>query len=543
MTTNEPTQDSSVRSATDDAPGVLLAGLLIAAAVVHFAMVPVHTGSGLSEPLGFAIVGWFQLVVAGVLLVRGLSRPVLWTVIVANAVIIGLWALSRTAGLPVGAHAGVGQPASLIDGITVGLEAGAIVVAFTLIFMPAIVRIGQVVAIGAAVGVIGLATAAIVSPEAAEHSDGNDAAFGVVGLSGGHNHGGSPQSAEASLIEMAAVDDVRCDLGFNPASFWSEAQDLAVDTYTGGLMDVSVLSGDTLLETVADQPLGGRGSAQLDKLVSLSGQVESEAAAAALVSALSASTEREYDAWKQWMVTTGGGGHEDHGASGDDTGGHGGHLGPTPWTALVDQQQCDRLAQEVELARDTALAYPTAADATAAGWTRVTGYVPGIAAHYMNFSYVDGTFEIDKPEMILYDGSGPEARVVGLSYYVLLEGDAEPTQGFTGESDHYHRHIGLCANAGGIIGDSTTTEEACAQMGGKKQSGDAGWMSHAWVVPGCESPWGLFSGANPLLDAELAKQSGQNDGACSGSGALDRYDRSPGPNDDLVSLTESASRR
>ena len=31
----------------------------------------------------------------------------------------------------------------------------------------------------------------------------------------------------------------------------------------------------------------------------------------------------------------------------------------------------------------------------------------------MNFSLVDGVFEVDKPEMILYDGSGPDARVVG----------------------------------------------------------------------------------------------------------------------------------
>ena len=34
-------------------------------------------------------------------------------------------------------------------------------------------------------------------------------------------------------------------------------------------------------------------------------------------------------------------------------------------------------------------------------------------------------------------------------------------------------------------------------MGGKKAEGGNGWMSHAWVVPGCESPWGVFSGATP----------------------------------------------
>jgi hypothetical protein len=53
-------------------------------------------------------------------------------------------------------------------------------------------------------------------------------------------------------------------------------------------------------------------------------------------------------------------------------------------------------------------------------------------------------------------------------------------------------------------------------------------MAHAWVVPGCESPWGVFSGASPLLERELAEASGTNDGACSASSVRDRYDLSPG---------------
>jgi hypothetical protein len=49
-----------------------------------------------------------------------------------------------------------------------------------------------------------------------------------------------------------------------------------------------------------------------------------------------------------------------------------------------------------------------------------------------------------------------------------------------------------------------------------------------WVVPGCESPWGLFSGANPLLDGTLGKVSGTDGGGCKGSGVRARYDLSPG---------------
>jgi hypothetical protein len=146
----------------------------------------------------------------------------------------------------------------------------------------------------------------------------------------------------------------------------------------------------------------------------------------------------------------------------------------------------------------------------------------------MNFSLVDDKFEIDKPEMILYDGTEDDARVVGLSYYMRHDGDAEPTQGFTGVNDHYHRHIGLCVNNSGVIGDSTTTEEECAAMGGRKAQGGNGWMNHAWVVPGCESPWGVFSGASPLLDGDLQKDAGASGAGCAGSGTRDRYNLDAG---------------
>ena len=46
--------------------------------------------------------------------------------------------------------------------------------------------------------------------------------------------------------------------------------------------------------------------------------------------------------------------------------------------------------------------------------------------------------------MLLYDGTGADAHMVGLSYYIIKEGEAEPTDGFGGNNDHYHRHVGLC---------------------------------------------------------------------------------------------------
>ena len=65
-------------------------------------------------------------------------------------------------------------------------------------------------------------------------------------------------------------------------------------------------------------------------------------------------------------------------------------------------------------------------------------------------------------------------------------------------------------------------------MGGRKANGSAGWMSHAWVVPGCESPWGVFSGASPVLDLDLFSNNGKAGAGCAGSGVLARYNLDPG---------------
>ncbi|CAN5762442.1 hypothetical protein BH23ACT2_BH23ACT2_01380 [soil metagenome] len=378
----------------------------------------------------------------------------------------------------------------------------------------------------AAVAALGLATIVITSPEAAEHGGGGD-----------HDHDEGGQEAV-----MDQIDAERCDTGFNPTAYWEETEYLDVDVYEGGAMsatehapghddaDAGYTNGDegadTATTTSEPDPTGGRGSAALDELVSRTSLAGGgEIAASQLVTALADADDEVYDDWLWWLRESGTLAHDDHdSAATGDAGGHGGHVGPQPWVAMTDPAECDLLAEELALARETALSYPTAADATEAGWTRVAPYVPGIAAHYMNFSLVDGEFAVDEPEMILYDGNGPEARVVGLSYYITLDGETAPTQGFTGANDHSHRHVGLCTGPGGVIGDSTTTAEECEARGGTKADGSNGWMSHAWVVPGCESPWGVFSAASPVLDGDLSATSGENDGGCSASGVRDRYD-------------------
>lgn len=173
-------------------------------------------------------------------------------------------------------------------------------------------------------------------------------------------------------------------------------------------------------------------------------------------------------------------------------------------TAVAEQpltrSERTELADQLVLARATAMKYPTVADATAAGYTMVTTYLPLIGAHYIKGALMDGTFDVTQPEMLLYDGTKPASHIVGLSYYMFS--DTEPSP-FAGPNDHWHQHIGLCIKAGVVVGGSQLTNEQCAARGGAKAGLNNGWMIHAWVVPGWDSPQGVFGPEHPGLIANL----------------------------------------
>lgn len=537
-TTPSVTPDGRTRD-TVAAPALawLLAGINVAAAAIHFAVVLEHRDGDLIVPLGFAAAAWFQLGTAAALVLRPPGRLPYGAAAIGNLAFIAVWIVSVTAGLPFDPYDGVAVDPGALELVATALEAGAVALATYLLLAPAHAWTLPAPALVVGVAVMTLTTTALVATDADAHRHGGDAANRAA--AGGHAHGDAMGAAEHDdhAAQMLAIDRSRCDLAFNPASYWEEGRHAGVDTYGGGTMPADHGTG---LASSATAPLAfdGRGSRQLDRLVSLTSLSGGEGAAARLVVELARASDEEYAAWRQWMAKEVNGAGGAHGHDGEDAGETGkaagvptmGHAGPQAWEAMVDPRLCDQLRDELELARKTALKYPTVADVTKAGWTRVTGYVPGIAAHFMNFSLVDDEFEIDKPEMILYDGDEPSSRVIGLSYYIRLDGDAPPTQGFTGPNDHTHRHFGLCVKGTGVIGDSTTTDEECEARGGFKVAGFDGWMSHAWVVPGCESPWGVFSAVNPLLDHELGQATGTTEG-CAASSVRDRYALGPGTSD------------
>ncbi len=177
---------------------------------------------------------------------------------------------------------------------------------------------------------------------------------------------------------------------------------------------------------------------------------------------------------------------------------HGGRgmLAQTPLT----KDERVQLEQQMALARTVVAKYPTAKDAVAAGYRMSTVYVPCIGAHYTNASLVT-KFDPAAPSELLYDGTGPDAKIVGLSFLVYHPGG--PPEGFAGSNDHWHQHNangGLCYDKGGtVIGGEEQTKAECAAQGGVKRELTDIWMAHTWVVPGFECSWGVFAGECPEL--------------------------------------------
>lgn len=322
--------------------------------------------------------------------------------------------------------------------------------------------------------------------------------------------------ASEPATETTAPAPAPCDVGLNPVGYYEDAELAGVlsDDHAG--MDMGEQSGSA---DEMDMDGGGTdGEEETGEPMDMSGGL-GELEASGVIVELNQLDDTAYEQWLQSLDPT-------REVDAPDDTGRGGHLGPQSWSHVTDERVCGQLTSELDDARAVAARYPKASDAQAAGYRLVAPYLAGIASHWMNFGLIDDQFDVNQPEMLLYDGNTDNANLVGLSYFIRAPGDAEPTVGFTGDNDHYHRHEGLCLRDNVVVGDTTMTAEECEAIGGRKSDGGSGWMSHAWIVPGCASPWGVFSAQNPILDQSLGESSGQG-GPCSGSEAAQRWDLAP----------------
>jgi hypothetical protein len=174
--------------------------------------------------------------------------------------------------------------------------------------------------------------------------------------------------------------------------------------------------------------------------------------------------------------------------------------------SVADRQE---LAREMNLARETAVQYPTLADAEKAGLRHAGAFSPGLGTHmvsYQNYRYGAGTGrmtddQIRHPLAWIYDGTKPDSPVAGLFYSANV---ANP-EGFIGANDVWHQHTNICItqSAGGGVdaplgADHDATQAQCDAVGGRLMKA-TGPLLHAWVVPGYEDSQGVFAHLNPAI--------------------------------------------
>ncbi|MCB0975977.1 MAG: hypothetical protein KDB02_00830 [Acidimicrobiales bacterium] len=190
------------------------------------------------------------------------------------------------------------------------------------------------------------------------------------------------------------------------------------------------------------------------------------------------------------------------------------HKAPLTW------EQCDQLSAWIDEANAWAMQWPTAADAEADGWTKVTPYVPGMGTHHVrggvtpemltdpNFDRfnpildavgLDGIFDPTRPDVLQFDGNGPNARLVGFDYYVRTD-TGLPPEGFPGNNDWWHHHPWIChrlsdaQQIGFNVSDAT-----CTAMGGVNVNLSNYYMLHMWTIPGQEYSPDVYAGMVPCI--------------------------------------------
>ncbi len=125
-------------------------------------------------------------------------------------------------------------------------------------------------------------------------------------------------------------------------------------------------------------------------------------------------------------------------------------------------------------------------DARAAGYFQATNDVPYMGEHWINGQYLtDGVFDPSKPEGLLMSTVDGKHQVVGVWFLQLpgmgaVSADRQP-DGFAGNFDRWHAHVGLCV-VGTQDAQEGETRETCAAKGGDYTE-DLRWMLHVWVEP------------------------------------------------------------
>jgi hypothetical protein len=188
MTTNERTVGRYLRW--------LLAALSLGAGVIHFAVSGEHYELSWAHGTFFAVVAWLQLSWAVAVVVRP-TRWLLAAGALLNAGILGVWAVSRVWGVPIGPDAWTPEAVGWSDALSSVCELGIVALALAVLVRPEVAqrKLRPAVAVPV-VGIAGLGVAVISSlafaPALASSSHDDHAASGndtQSSVASDHQHG------------------------------------------------------------------------------------------------------------------------------------------------------------------------------------------------------------------------------------------------------------------------------------------------------------------------------------------------------------------
>jgi hypothetical protein len=193
-------------------------------------------------------------------------------------------------------------------------------------------------------------------------------------------------------------------------------------------------------------------------------------------------------------------------ADGDD---HGDGTGHSDELDIMYADLPADVKAEVDVTKALVEQYPTAADATKAGWRKATISLNGIGAHYLKGGPTgfleDYSFDAANPNVLLFDGEGPDAKIAGASF-ILTEPNPE---GYAGDLDVFHYHYGVCfdmktflviAEVDGHEGSKISmTKEQCEAKGATAFPIADLYMIHVWVAPDYIEDAPVFAHDHPKL--------------------------------------------
>lgn len=181
--------------------------------------------------------------------------------------------------------------------------------------------------------------------------------------------------------------------------------------------------------------------------------------------------------------------------------------------------ECRTLAIQMDVAKGYAMKYPTLGDLEAAGGRTSFTFLPGMGTHSAFQTVtpelladpdfdphnpvwegpIDDVFHAQEPEFLQYNGNGPDAELVGMSWYVRTD-DGQPPEGFVGDNDWWHHHPRLCfRSTDAIIIGVNQNDSTCANNGGVNLHTQNYYMVHLWVVDDLEYEADVFAPQHPCI--------------------------------------------